>query len=66
MIIPMGKLHPCGETLVVENWPQFHDTLMPRDLSSPMSPFSTAMNTDLRWLMSEGGRFRVDPKSSMV
>jgi hypothetical protein len=31
-----------------------------------MSPFSTAMKTDLRWLMSEEGKCRVDPKSSIV
>ena len=42
------------------------ESLIPSDLRSPMSPFSTAMKTDLKWLMSEEGKCREEPKSSMV
>ena len=41
-------------------------TLIPRDFSIPMSPFSTAMNTDLRCSTSVRCRAILRPKSSMV
>lgn len=42
------------------------ESLIPKDLSIPMSPFSTAINTDRRCATSVGANFKAVPKSSIV
>ena len=42
------------------------ESLIPRDLSIPMSPFSTARNTERRCSTSARCRLSFSPKSSIV